>query len=185
MKRHVSNQSGKAVLEGIIFFAGFALAMIFGWVVFPNLLFSQKPQPINFSHVAHQDSTCEDCHAFRADGTYGGIPRVEKCKECHESQLGQTKDEQILVDEYIPNNKEIPWKVYAWQPDNVYFSHAAHKAKKVECVRCHRDVAKEKQNPPHKENRLTGYSADTMKMDECEKCHADKGVSNSCEICHK
>jgi hypothetical protein len=24
-----------------------------------------------------------------------------------------------------------------------------------------------------------------MKMIECEKCHADRGVNNECELCHK
>jgi len=185
MKRHTWNESGKAVLGGVIFLAGFALALVFGWVIFPGLLFSQKNQPINFSHAAHQDSSCEDCHTFRDDGTYTGIPKLENCVQCHESQMGQSEDERILVEEYIQNEKEIPWKVYTWQPDNVYFSHAAHKVKNVACTECHRDVTNEQKNPAYKQNRITGYSSETMKMVECEKCHAQKGASNNCEICHK
>ncbi len=184
MKEEKNTASGKAL--GTVFFVlGFIGAMVVGWVVFPNLLFSQKAQPINFSHVAHQDNDCESCHKFRPDGTYTGIPKLENCKECHESAQGSSEAERILVEEYVAKDKELPWKVYAWQPDNVFFSHAPHKGKGLECVRCHRDVSKEEKLPPYKENRITGYSISTMTMTECEKCHAEKGVSNNCEMCHK
>jgi len=185
MKEENKSASGGGVIGGIIFLAGFILALIVGWVVFPNLLFSQKMQPMNFTHASHQDSSCEDCLTFRPDGTYAGIPKVDKCKECHESAMGSTEDERILVEEYIQKEQEIPWRVYAWQPDNVYFSHAPHKAKGVECTTCHRDVTKEKSLPAFKENRLTGYSSSTMKMIVCEDCHAERGVNNECELCHK
>jgi hypothetical protein len=100
--------------------------------------------------------------------------------------MTESEDERILVEEYIQQEREIPWLVYAWQPDNVYFSHAAHTEEQgIECVRCHRDVSAEEKMPVYKENRLTGYSKNTMKMVECEKCHAEKGASNSCHICHK
>lgn len=185
MKAETKNDSGKSVVGLLVFLAGFILALVFGWVVFPNLLYSQKAQPMEFSHVAHQDSSCEDCHYFRKDGTYSGIPKLEKCKECHESPMGESEAEKKLVEEYIQKEQEIPWRIYAWQPDNVYFSHAPHKAKGIECIRCHRDVAAEKKMPVYRENLLTGYSKETMKMIECEKCHADRGVNNECELCHK
>ena len=185
MKEQKKSASGKAVVGGIIFFAGFIIALIFGWVVFPNLLYSQKTQPINFSHVAHQDTGCEDCHAFRPDGTYAGIPKVEKCKECHENVMGQSESERVLVEEYIQKDREVPWLIYAWQPDNVFFSHAPHQAKKVECTECHRDMSKEEKLPVYNQAWITGYSRTTMKMIECEKCHAEKDASNNCEICHK
>lgn len=180
-----THSSGSSVLGLVFFLSGFIVALVVGWLVFPTLLFSERIQPINFSHAAHQDSTCEDCHTFRSDGTYTGIPQLDKCKECHESQLGQSESERILVEDYIQKDREIPWLVYAFQPDNVFFSHAPHKAKNVACVRCHRDVSKEEKLPVYRENRLTGYSAGTMKMIECEKCHADQSVNNDCGICHK
>jgi hypothetical protein len=185
MKEENKNASGKGVMGGIVFFAGFILALIVGWVVFPNLLYSQKVQPMNFSHVAHQDGTCEDCHALRPDGTFTGVPKVDKCKECHESPMGNTEDERKLVEDFIQKDLEIPWRNYSWQPDNVFFSHAPHKAKGVECVTCHRDVSKEKSLPVFKENRITGYSKQTMGMIVCEDCHAERGVNNECGLCHK
>jgi hypothetical protein len=168
-----------------LFFTGFIAAMIVGWVVFPRLLYSEKAQPIKFQHAAHQDSECEDCHRFRADGTYTGVPKLEVCRQCHEQPIGETQDERILVEEYLEREKEIPWLVYAWQPDNVYFSHAPHVKPDITCVRCHRDVAQEEKFAPYRENRLTGYSKETMKMVECEQCHVERGASNACHVCHK
>ncbi|SHF32172.1 Class III cytochrome C family protein [Desulfacinum infernum DSM 9756] len=182
----VKNSTSKKGLGIVFFLAGFVGALILGWVVFPNLLYSSKTQPVTFLHSSHEDSSCEDCHYFRDDGSYSGVPGVAKCAECHEEPMTESEDERILVEEYIQQEREIPWLVYAWQPDNVYFSHAAHTEEQgIECVRCHRDVSAEEKMPVYKENRITGYSKNTMKMVECEKCHAEKGASNSCHICHK
>ena len=185
MKEQKSSSAGGKLLGALAFLLGLVLSMVYGWVIFPNLLYSQKAQPINFSHAAHTDSECDSCHLFRSDGTYAGIPTIDKCKECHESAQGNTESEKTLVEQYIANDRELPWRVYAWQPDNVYFSHAPHKAKDVKCVRCHRDVSKEAALPAFREDRLTGYSVTTMKMIECESCHAESSVSNNCEVCHK
>lgn len=186
MNNKVLNSSGKG-LAGIAFFLlGFIIASGIGWGVFPNLLYSKKIQPLNFLHSAHEDNSCEDCHFTREDGYYSGIPGIEFCAECHEEQQGETEDERILVEEYIQQEQPIPWKIYAWQPDNVDFSHSAHTGDQgIECVRCHRDVTADEQLPVYYEDRLTGYSKSTMKMVECEKCHADQGAGNACNVCHK
>jgi hypothetical protein len=185
MKQEKSSSSGSKALGVVFFLVGFVGALVVGWVVFPNLLFSQKAQPINFSHVAHQSEECDSCHIMHADGTYGGIPKNDRCKECHESAQGSSESEAKLISDYLEKNREVPWRIYSWQPDNVYFSHAPHKGQGLECTRCHMDVSKEEKLPPYRENLITGYSKSTMKMVDCEKCHAEKGASNSCEICHK
>ncbi len=185
MNQQKSSSSANKPLGVIFFLLGFIGALAVGWVVFPNLLYSKKAQPINFSHVAHQSEDCESCHSLRADGTYSGVPRIDRCKECHESAQGSSEAEARLISDYVEKDREVPWKVYAWQPDNVYFSHAPHKGQGLECTRCHRDVSNEEKTPPYRENLITGYSISTMKMVECEKCHALKGASNNCEICHK
>lgn len=185
MTQEKNGSSGSKALGIFFFLLGFVGALAVGWYVFPSVLYSQKAQPVNFSHVAHQSEDCESCHALRPDGTYGGIPKLDRCKECHESAQGTSEDEAKFISDYVEKNVEVPWKIYTWQPDNVYFSHAPHKGQGLECTRCHRDVTNEEKNPPFKENRITGYSISTMKMVECEKCHAEKGASNNCEICHK
>ena len=84
MNEKQTGSSAQKTLGIVFFLIGFVVALGVGWIIFPDLLYSQKAQPINFSHVAHQDNDCESCHSFRSDGTYSGIPRIDKCKECHE-----------------------------------------------------------------------------------------------------
>jgi len=184
MEEKKSNSSG-ALVVGIGFLVGLGIALGIGWGVFPSLLFSKEKPEVNFPHAMHMDMSCEDCHYFRDDGSYSGAPGISNCRQCHEEMMTESEDERILVEEYIQQDKEIQWKVYAWQPDNVYFSHNAHVGEDVQCTRCHRDVVDEMQMPVYQENRLTGYSRSTMKMVECEKCHAENGASNACHICHK
>jgi hypothetical protein len=205
MEEKRSNSVGIGVFL-VCFLVGLVCALAVGWVLFPKVLFSEERQPINFPHASHQDSSCEDCHYLREDGTYSGVPGIENCRECHEEPQTDSEDEQILVEKYIQEDKEIPWKIYARQPDNVYFSHAAHLGEGMECTQCHRKVEDEEQLPPYLSNRLTGYVAhksgtegytangrewlvgygrSTMKMIDCEKCHVEKGASNACGVCHK
>ncbi len=179
--------------------------IIVGWIVFPWLLYSTKEQPIQFSHKVHTGETvglsCEECHAVGEDGRFTGIPPLEKCAGCHSAQLGTTADEKKLVEDYVVPNREIPWLVYARQPENVYFSHAQHvKIAKIECERCHGTHGSSDRLRPYQENRISGYSRDIsgaltvrvssdsqeeMKMDDCAKCHSERGVYDSCLKCHK
>lgn len=209
-------------LQDISFFVlGLIGALIVGWVVFPAVLYSKQPQPINFNHALHLDpervfgiegetleERCQYCHAFRDDGSFAGIPKLEKCMECHddpESPLGETPEEKQFLKEYVAEEKQIPWFVYSKQPDCVYFSHIAHvKMGEMECATCHGDFAKNEKLPLYVENRLTGYSIniwgknisgfhwdkkpyDRMKMDDCAECHTKKGQeqNNACFVCHK
>jgi hypothetical protein len=184
-----NKQNGSGILGWILFFISFAGALFVGWGVFPQILFSTNPQPINYNHALHQEEaglSCEDCHFFREDGTYAGKPKLASCVECHEEAQGETEDEARLVSEFVEPEKEIPWISYTRQPDNVFFSHAAHvKMAEMACTECHRDVEKETKAPPVRINRLTGYPSEIMKMYVCEDCHAQENVSNACDVCHK
>ncbi|HDZ91146.1 MAG TPA: hypothetical protein ENH37_10805, partial [Deltaproteobacteria bacterium] len=161
----------------IYFLAGFAGAMIIGWVLFPMVLYSSEKQPVDFSHEIHMDpdiaegiegntelERCLYCHAFRKDGTFTGIPRLQDCAECHddaEFPLGESAEEEEFLKEYLAKGKEIPWLSYSRQPDCVYFSHIAHvKMGDMECRTCHGDHGKSDRLPVYKKNRLTGYSID-------------------------
>ena len=95
----------------------------------------------------------------------------------------------------------MDWKVYQKQPDNVFFSHAVHSlatcnnchefSERELCSSCHLDMASSKKPPVFRENRISGYSQDTMKMWQCEACHANPNhfgstnASNACFVCHK
>lgn len=167
------------------FVLGLIAALIFGWWIFPQIIFSHQEQPFNYSHEAHMKEVgeCSYCHYFREDGSFSGIPSLDSCAMCHYEVLTGTPDEKIFVNEYVKKDKKVPWKVYQSQPDNVYFSHMAHK--EYECTECHPDVGHSKTLPPYYRNKLTGYSKQTMTMDACERCHAENDASNACYVCHK
>jgi hypothetical protein len=207
-----STQAKKASKDGWIFFlAGLIIALIVGWIVFPALLYYEKRQPLNFSHASHGPESsagldCEECHFFYQDGTFSGIPGINKCMECHadpDSPLSEDPEETTLFNEYVKQLKEIPWLVYSRQPDCVYFPHIAHiKMAQIECRICHGDFSNRKTLPAYKVNRLSRYSIDIwgrnisglsknswdrMKMDDCAQCHTKKGKehNNACFVCHK
>ena len=196
----------------IMFFViGLVASLLIGWGLFPKLLYSQKKQPFDFSHRLHNSEVdgCESCHIFREDGTYAGIPKLEQCIECHEEVQGESPDEEIFVNEYVANNREVPWLVYSRQPDCVFFSHAAHVKKAgMSCESCHGPIGESDSLKPYEYNRITGYSRDIwgkniaglkknswdrMKMDDCSECHVKEGVNQTsvqtkkgaCFVCHK
>ncbi|GBC64001.1 cytochrome C [Desulfonema ishimotonii] len=207
----------KEVSEGggftmLFFIIGLVVSLIFGWVVFPELLYSQKKQPFDFNHALHSelvDEGCESCHFFREDGSYAGVPQLAQCVGCHEDVQGETEDEAIFVNEYVKTGQEVPWLVYSRQPDCVFFSHVAHvKTAGMDCQTCHGDIGQSTSLKVYEENRITGYSRDIwgkniagfkthtwdrMKMDDCSECHVNLGVKQAsvqtgkgaCFVCHK
>jgi hypothetical protein len=206
MANNFSRGSAKNRGGIVVFFIGLIVALAVGWLGLPLIMFSGQEQPIRFDHKLHvedQSMSCSDCHSMRADGTYAGLPTVESCETCHAEVIGSDPDEARFVAEYVQTGREVPWLVYQKQPDNVFFSHAAHSLENCAtcheayekendvCVSCHPNVATSDSNPVYRENRLTGYSSMTMKMSECESCHAvhmqteQTAASNACFVCHK
>ena len=191
---------------GVIFFiVAFVVCFLSSTLLFPKLLYSKKEQPFNFDHELHVGETgdCETCHYYREDGSFSGIPKLDSCTECHADEaLGDTEDEAIFMDEYVAKEKEVPWLVYARQPDCVFFSHAAHtEAAGMDCKSCHGPIGESTSSRPYEENRITGYSRDIwgkniwgikknswdrMKMDDCAVCHKkETGHQGYCFQCHK
>ncbi|MDR2161311.1 MAG: cytochrome c family protein [Desulfovibrio sp.] len=232
--KHCTN--GRAGRFGLLYGAGAFLlgavvALAFGWGIFPDLMFSARTQPIAFSHAVHADQQeigCFTCHNSLADGSFSGLPTVETCAGCHQdvppepaADAPKAKREQhasltALVTTYIQGGKELVWQAHQRQPDNVFFSHAAHfnacfschltmkgglnmgtpDDPRRLCMRCHPSLAELNSNMPVQENILTGYSRTTMKMWQCESCHAFPGhfsddgagrtaANNACYTCHK
>jgi hypothetical protein len=188
----------------IAFAMGFAPHFLFGWVIFPQLLYGKKEQPIDFNHKLHVEEMgdCEGCHFFREDGTFAGVPSLASCLECHEEQVGEHPEEEKFIKEYVEPGKEIPWLIYSRQPQCVFFSHAAHVVVgEMECVTCHGPVGESEHMKPYYYNRLTLYSRDIwganpagykknswdrMKMDDCAECHEEMtGHQGYCFQCHK
>jgi hypothetical protein len=180
---------------------GFVIALVAGWFLFPVLLYESRDQPVQFSHAIHTGEAvgmgCEDCHAIRDDGTFAGMPPLEQCISCHAEMVGESDRERVFVEEYVQKNREIPWNVYAGQPDNAFFSHAIHVRKAgIECGQCHGDHGITDSLRRFEVNRISGYSRDIwgssiggwsggMKMDDCIDCHGQHDVKTACLNCHK
>jgi hypothetical protein len=214
----VSADTGQADADGatgpiiLFFMVGLIASLIVGWVIFPQLLYSQKRQPVGFNHALHNDEVdneCESCHFFREDGTYSGVPKLAQCIECHEEVQGEDPEEARFVNEYVAKGREVPWLIYSRQPDNVFFSHVAHvKTAQMECVTCHGNIGESESLKVYEENRISGYSRDIwgkniagfkrnswdrMKMDDCSECHVKENINQNsvqtlkggCFVCHK
>lgn len=196
----------------LAFLIGVVASLIVGWVIFPKLLYSQKKQPVDFNHALHVqevDDSCTSCHFFQEDGTFSGIPKLDKCMECHEEPVGISKEEAHFVETYVATGTEVPWHVYARQPPCVFFSHAAHvRLGDMECATCHGDIGESEHSRDYQQNRISGYSRDiwghnisgftrhtweSMKMADCAKCHKKENVHQTsvqtergaCFVCHK
>ena len=98
--------------------------------------------------------------------------------------------------------KEIPWLVYARQPEHVFFPHAVRvKRAAIACERCHGAHGATDALRPFEADRVTGESRDSvgpvalppprppgqgMKMSDCEGCHAENGRGRTaCLTCHR
>ncbi|MGD8447101.1 MAG: cytochrome c3 family protein, partial [Desulfobacterales bacterium] len=125
----------------LFFIIGLVASLVVGWVIFPQLLYSKKEQPVDFNHALHNElveDSCESCHFFREDGTFSGVPKLAQCIDCHEEVNGEDPEEEKFVTQYVAKGREVPWLVYARQPDCVFFSHIAHvKMGQMDCVTCH------------------------------------------------
>jgi hypothetical protein len=204
--------SGAGGTITLFFIIGLVASLVLGWVIFPQLLYSKKKQPIDFNHALHNElveESCESCHFFREDGTYSGVPKLAQCIDCHEEVNGEDPEEEKFVTQYVAKGREVPWLVYARQPDCVFFSHIAHvKMGQMDCVTCHGHIGESESLKVYEANRITGYSRDIwgkniagikwnswdrMKMDDCSECHQRDNVNQGsvqtakggCFVCHK
>lgn len=191
--------------SSLVFSAGLGAALVGGWFAFPLALYSRAEQPLQFSHRVHSGEkvglACEECHAVSGGGRFSGIPAIEKCATCHAEAQGSSRDEKRLVEEYVKKGREIPWLAYSRQPENVYFPHAPHlKLAGLKCERCHGPHGRTETLRPFEQDRISTYSRDiggrsfarfggaeavSMKMDDCSRCHRERGVRESCLSCHK
>lgn len=189
----------------LVFGFGLVVTLFAGWVLFPRTLYSRRPQPVEFRHKAHAEksgvSDCSQCHAFREDGSYAGLPSIDTCAGCHSDRIGTSPAEATLVDHYTKPGQEPSWLIYSRQPANVWFSHAIHvKRGGLACKECHGNYGESDQLRLYEVNRISGYSRDIwghsmsrlqrvpgdgMKMGDCEECHERHKVEVGCIGCHQ
>ena len=202
-------------------FAGALAALTLGWWAFPDLTFSKRYQPFYFSHAVHAEKAglrCADCHTLNGTGPGQGLPKLETCASCHAEIMTARPDagsgkaekaayeaEKTFVETYVKTGREVPWVVHQYQPDNVFFSHAAHYQKCFDChrerniaslgspedpqklcMRCHPPLEALDKNIPVEKSIFTGYSRTTMKMENCKPCHTYNAPDkNECQTCHR
>ena len=181
----------------VLFLAGMAISLAAGWAAFPRVLYRRSAQPVSFSHKVHMDKagqTCGDCHGLREDGTFAGIPGLDKCAGCHAAPMGTTAAEKEFIDKYITPQREPEWLSYAEQPVNVWFPHAVHiKRAGMKCEACHGNQATSDVPRIFERDRLGGYPRTSIHggmpiplgMSDCVNCHRTKGLEHSCLDCHK
>lgn len=160
------------------------LAVGLGLLAVAGLLGGMAPrpvvQPIAFNHSLHVTDLgleCVDCHRYVLTGARATIPNIDVCGDCHVEALGESAEEQRLV-EFVESGELIPWRKVYRVPDHVYFSHRRHAAiGQIECERCHGPMAEQMQPVTRPAVRIT--------MDGCIECHEQAGVTNDCILCHR
>lgn len=160
------------------------LVAVAGVVVAAGLFGGMAPgpleQPIAFNHSLHVTDLgleCVDCHRYVLTGARATIPNVDVCGDCHIEALGESAEEQRLV-EFVESGEPIPWRKVYRVPDHVYFSHRRHAAiGEIECETCHGPMAERTEPVTRPAVRVT--------MDGCIECHEQAGVTNDCIQCHR
>ncbi len=116
--------------------------------------------PFSHRHHAPLKLKCDYCHTTAGKTEQAGFPGAEKCRTCHA---------EMKLDRAFPTAR-----VYKL-PDYVSFSHARHRAAKVECAACH--------GPVMERDVLTKEAPTRMKA--CVDCHKAKEAGVSCNFCHE
>lgn len=133
------------------------------------------PQPVAFSHALHTKAglSCRDCHENVAKAERAGLPAAEKCMICH-GTIATDRPEIEKLAAFHDENREISWVRVYEVPDFVFFSHASHVGKGIECAECHGPV----------ERRDVLSKEVSTSMIACMNCHEQRGASTECFLCH-
>jgi len=157
---------------GLIGMAGFVLAGIGWWFVWPRTDYMQNKywfvdQTVPFSHAHHVGGLgldCRFCHLHIADSALGSMPTTHVCMTCH-SQIWTNARMLAPVRDSLADDKPLVWNRVYNVPDYVFFNHSIHIAKGVGCSECHGRMDR---------MDLT-YKAEGMTMTFCIDCHENPG----------
>jgi hypothetical protein len=115
---------------------------------------------------------CVDCHAGTAERA--GFPAAAKCMLCHVEIRKSSPAIQALA--ALPRDaKPFPAERIYRLADFVFFSHARHRAARLDCSQCH--------GPVMQREKLTREFPLTMKA--CVDCHRAREATLVCNACHE
>jgi hypothetical protein len=139
-------------------------------------LAAQNEEAVHFSHKRHAPLKieCVYCHSTAETAERAGFPGAARCMTCHRAVK---RDSQQIRHLAAMGNEAKPFpthQVYTVE-DFVFFSHARHHARGIECRECHgvvweRDV-------------ITKEVPTTMKA--CVDCHKSHRAAIACNTCHE
>jgi hypothetical protein len=142
--------------------------------------FGPAPGP-RMNHAAHLDKglECADCHAKGAKEGQPFEPRkmsYDVCAECHDEEDAKKPDDQKVKAVFFAADGSPKWsKAIGTYGGDLRFSHAKHATDSKSCTPCHGTM-----NTKGAE-RFVGMR---FTMAACMDCHAKKGGSNACQVCH-
>ncbi|MFA5515027.1 MAG: cytochrome c3 family protein [Desulfuromonadales bacterium] len=134
-------------------------------------------QPVAFSHRVHVDVkkiSCVLCHDQVMHTANAGIPAMETCMLCH-ARVIITHPQIQKVREHYFRGEPILWEKVYETPDFVYFNHALHLNRSIDCSRCHGNVSLM--------DRIE--LAQPLTMGFCISCHREYKATVDCFTCHR
>lgn len=136
-------------------------------------------QPIPFSHLRHVTQNkipCQYCHSQVDKSRHAGIPGMNVCMNCH-SVVATDKPNIQKLRKLVEEGKSFEWIKVHDLPDFVYFNHARHIAKGVDCATCHGDVGQ----------MARVEQAMSLTMGWCIDCHRkqEPAAPTDCVTCHR
>lgn len=148
----------------------FSLAGFAGTLTRPHPAYPPVESRLRFSHLQHEDTTCDTCHPGVLNQTSpraAQIPGHDVCSDCHEeADAGSGKSEACA-------------RCHLGTPAgsqrgaaSLKFSHKLHQGAPESCVTCH---------VPESEDGPTGMYPGAQR---CEPCHASGWNQGSCDACH-
>ena len=162
------------------------IGLLLAFLVYNEVSWRGKPQPIDFQHTLHagtREIDCNYCHRGAEKGNHAGVPSVTECWQCHQGLVKNGSDGnpviqhpevQKLIKDYVEENRDIEWFKNYDLPEHVKFAHRSHINAGLTCADCHGDVAR------MKEVKLN----QKVTMGWCVGCHRQKNAPTDCTTCH-
>ena len=122
-----------------------------------------KDQPVPFSHEHHAVELgidCRYCHTSVEKEPYANVPPTATCYTCH-SQVWTNSPLLEPVRYSVESGTPLRWNQLHSVPDFVYFNHAVHINRGVNCNVCHGAIQKE----------MITYKGKPFFMAWCLNCH--------------